>query len=418
MSAEIQPSLRLEIGHVLFIDIVGYSKLLINEQSEMLQTLNEVVRGTEQARAADRAGKLIRLPSGDGMALVFRDRPEAPAQCALEICAALKSRPEVRVRMGIKSGPVNEIVDVNERANIAGGGINLAQRIMDCGDADHILLSKRVADDLAQYREWQPRLHDLGECEVKHGMVVSVVNLHTGDLGNPAVPTKLQQHREARSAPKVSDATRQARRRKDMLTGLALVMAFALPIAYWFYKPPIPKGTPTSGTSPSAALATLPEKRIAVLPFKPLTAENRDLVLELGMADTLIAKLGNSREVRMGERNYPEAIVEFKKARDFSGGNSEAISMIGYVAAIAGDRAQAEAVLAELNSLSTQRYVPPHNIAVLHLGLAQLDECFAWLEKAYEDHDVRLSFLRVDPKWDPVRSDPRFISILKRIGLD
>src|SRR5256714_4709226 len=166
MSAEIKKEIKLEIGHVLFIDIVGYSKLLINEQSEQIQTLKEIVRGTEQFRLAQAEGKLLRLPTGDGGALVFRNSPEAPALCALEIGKELKNHPELRVRMGIHSGPVNEITDLNEQANIAGAGINIAQRVMDCGDAGHILLSKRVADDLAQYPRWRSFLHDLGECEV------------------------------------------------------------------------------------------------------------------------------------------------------------------------------------------------------------------------------------------------------------
>src|SRR5438093_11956211 len=164
------PEVKFEIAHVLFIDIVGYSKLLINEQSEQLQTLKEIVRGTEQFRLAEAEGKLLRLPTGDGGALVFRTNPEAPVLCAMEISKALKSHPELRVRMGIHSGPVNEINDLNEQANIAGAGINIAQRVLDCGDAGHILLSRHVAEDLEQYRQWQPCLHDLGECEVKHGV--------------------------------------------------------------------------------------------------------------------------------------------------------------------------------------------------------------------------------------------------------
>jgi class 3 adenylate cyclase len=160
--------LRLEIAHVLFIDIVGYSKLLINEQHEMLQKLNQIVRGTEAFQSGEAAGKLIRFPTGDGMALVFSTTPDAPVQCALQISKALQSHPELEVRMGVHSGPVSGIMDVNDRSNIAGTGINMAQRIMDCGDAGHILLSKRVAEDLEQFRQWRPHLHDLGECEVKH----------------------------------------------------------------------------------------------------------------------------------------------------------------------------------------------------------------------------------------------------------
>src|SRR5216117_473467 len=192
MPAERSPEVKFEIGHVLFIDIVGYSKLLINEQSDQIQKLKAIVRGTEQVRLAEAEGKLIRLPTGDGGALVFRTSPEAPVLCAMEISKELKHHPELRVRMGIHSGPVNEVTDLNEQANIAGAGINIAQRVMNCGDAGHILVSKRVADDLEQYPRWRSHLHDLGECEVKHGLRVGVVNLYDGDIGNRQIPKKLQ----------------------------------------------------------------------------------------------------------------------------------------------------------------------------------------------------------------------------------
>src|SRR6266498_4402745 len=188
MPTEPALDVKFEIGHVLFIDIVGYSKLLINQQSEQMQKLREIVRGTDQFRTAEAEGKLLRLPTGDGGALVFRTSPEAPVLCALEISKALKSHPELPVCMGIHSGPVNEITDLNEQANIAGAGINIAQRVMDCGDAGHILLSKRVADDLEEYAQWRSLLHELGECEVKHGARISVVNLYTDNLGNPELP--------------------------------------------------------------------------------------------------------------------------------------------------------------------------------------------------------------------------------------
>src|SRR3989441_4521179 len=193
MSSEQSSDVKFEIGHVLFIDIVGYSKLLINEQSEQIQKLKEIVRGTEQFRLAEAEGKLLRLPTGDGGALVFRNSPEAPVLCAVEISKERKKHSELRVRMGIHSGPVNEVTDLNEQANIAGAGINMAQRVMDCGDAGHILLSQRVAEDLAQYGQWQPQLHDLGEVEVKHGVRVHVFNLYNKEVGNPDVPEKLRQ---------------------------------------------------------------------------------------------------------------------------------------------------------------------------------------------------------------------------------
>src|SRR5712675_397728 len=192
MPAEIKKEIELEIGHVLFIDIVGYSKLLIDEQRDYLHTLNEVVRRTDSFRAADAAGKLTRLPTGDGMALVFATTPDAPVSCAIEISNALRSHPELRVRMGIHSGPVSGTTDVNDRSNVAGAGINLAQRVMDCGDAGHILLSKHVADDLSQDGRWRPQLHELGECPVKHGVGVFIVNLYSDKIGNPQLPEKVK----------------------------------------------------------------------------------------------------------------------------------------------------------------------------------------------------------------------------------
>src|SRR5438477_5390440 len=203
MTSERSPDVKFEIGHVLFIDIVGYSKLLITEQSEQIQKLKQIVRGTEQVHLAEAEGKLLRLPTGDGGALVFRTSPEAPVLCAMEISKALKNHHELHVRMGIHSGPVNEVTDLNEQTNIAGAGINMAQRVMDCGDAGHILLSQRVADDLGQYRQWQPQLHDLGEVEVKHGVRVRVFNLYSKELGNPGVPEKLRQ------AKRQTDVTRR-----------------------------------------------------------------------------------------------------------------------------------------------------------------------------------------------------------------
>jgi class 3 adenylate cyclase len=179
---------RLEIAHVLFIDIVEYSKLLTDEQSEALQELNQIVRNTEAVREAETAGQLIILPTGDGMALAFTGSVEGPAECALEVSRALRAQPSLPVRMGIHSGPVQYVRDANARENISGVGINVARRVMDCGDAGHILVSKRFAGDLAQHRRWQPYLHDLGDVEVKHGVVVSLVNLYAETIGNPAPP--------------------------------------------------------------------------------------------------------------------------------------------------------------------------------------------------------------------------------------
>ena len=193
MPTEIKKKIELEVVHVLFLDIVGYSKRLTNEQQTLIDQLNQVVRGSEEFQNAEAAGRLIKIPTGDGMALVFYKSPAQPVECALEISRTLKTYPELRVRMGVHSGPVSAVTDLNDRTNAAGIGINIAQRVMDCGDAGHILLSQRVAEDLAQYGEWQSQLHDLGEVEVKHGVRVHVFNLHNKELGNPEVPEKLRQ---------------------------------------------------------------------------------------------------------------------------------------------------------------------------------------------------------------------------------
>jgi class 3 adenylate cyclase len=197
MAAMRQSERHLEIAHILFIDVVGYSKLLVNEQREVVQELNQVVRKTPQFRKSEAAGKLIRIPVGDGMALVFFQTPEEPVQCAMEIARALRTHPRLPLRMGVHSGPVDQMKDVNERINVAGTGINTAKRVMDCGDAGHILLSERVADDLGQDSLWRPHLHELGEIEVKYGTKLGIVNLYTPELGNPQPPERLPKRQAA-----------------------------------------------------------------------------------------------------------------------------------------------------------------------------------------------------------------------------
>src|SRR5437899_2927681 len=249
MPSESSSEVKFEIGHVLFIDIVGYSKLLINQQSEQMQTLREIVRGTEQFRTAEAEGKLLRLPTGDGGALVFRTSPEAPVRCALEISKELKKHPELRVRMGIHSGAVNEISDLNEQANIAGAGINVAQRVMDCGDAGHILLSKHVADDLEQYPRWRAYLHDLGECEVKHGVRIGLANLYDSEVGSAQLPKRFQALKKHRARVRWA----------AMAIGLLVVAALAAVVLSFVRK------------GPARSLATAVEKSIAVLPFENLS---------------------------------------------------------------------------------------------------------------------------------------------------
>src|SRR5438552_4775210 len=281
MPDEQKTQLRLEIAHVLFMDIVGYSKLLIDEQSETLQELNEIVRKTDAVRVAEAAGQLIFLPTGDGMALVFTGSVEEPVECALQISQRLRAQPSLPVRMGIHSGPVHHVADVNQRENIAGAGINIAQRVMDCGDAGHILLSKRVADDLAQYRRWQPYLHELGDFEVKHGVVVSVVNLYADVVGNPNPPERLK-HGKRLPQRAVSSGREK---RSPMLLPLLVVgfMVFTLAVLGIIFAPAILKQTrarqpttpaPAVPTTPSAA--SFPEKSIAVLPFENLSSDKEN----------------------------------------------------------------------------------------------------------------------------------------------
>ena len=251
-----EPHLHLEIAHVLFMDVVGYSKLLVNEQREIMQQLNQLVRKTAQFQTSEANGKLISIPSGDGMALVFFQSLEEPVQCALEISRLLKNYPRLRLRMGVHSGPVDQIKDVNDRLNVAGAGINFAQRVMDCGDAGHILVSKRVADDLAQDSLWQPLLHELGEIEVKHGVRLGIVNLYNAELGNPHAPQKL---------------SRQAPPAKEPLVS-------------------------------STAVPEIPQKSIAVLAFVNMSNDPENEFFSDGIAEEIINALTKVKALRVAAR--------------------------------------------------------------------------------------------------------------------
>src|SRR3989475_7694586 len=301
MATEIKKEIQLEIAHVLFIDIVGYSKLLIDEQRDYLHTLNEVVRETDSFRAAEAAGKLTRLPTGDGMALVFATTPDAPVSCALQISKALRSHQELRVRMGIHSGPVSGITDVNDRSNVAGAGINMAQRVMDCGDAGHILLSKHVADDLEQYRQWRSHLHDLGECEVKHDVRVHVVNLYTDELGNPETPEKFQQTKVTQPAPAaaVSEAKPTRRRPGALIAALVITLAIAAAGFYIFSHRAGPKAPP-SATAP--APVAIPEKSIAVMPFENLSRDPDNAYFADGIQDEILTRVSKIADLKVISR--------------------------------------------------------------------------------------------------------------------
>jgi TolB-like protein/Flp pilus assembly protein TadD len=717
MPPESESSPKVEIAHVLTMDVVEYSTLLITEQSRIMAQLTEIVQSTARFRQADAEDKLLRLPTGDGMALVFFNDSEAPIECAMEISAAVKAHPHIRLRMGIHSGPVNQIVDVNNRSNIAGAGIDVAQRVMDCGDAGHILLSKRVADDLAPYPRWNPHLHDLGECEVKHGRKVSLVNFYNDKIGNPEPPNKCQ---EQKGKPEADGHPRSRRLTSLSFVAAALLAFIALGlILFRWVGTPLRRGAvrvQSDAQDGRRSAASLPSsKSIAVLPFENLShdpenayfadgiqeeiltrlskiadlkvisrtstqryksaptnlseiakqlgvahilegtvqkaadqvrvnvqlinaendshvwadkfdrkltdifaveseiatkiaaalqakltgAEQRALASRptenseahqlylkglyfwnkktpdghrksieyfnqaiekdpnyalayAGLADTYLglpfdsdarpreafpkaeaaaerslaidntlaeahaslawvkfnyewdfsgAEEGLTRAIAlnpnyalvhnryarylsvMGRHQeavadakrareldplsliintnvgqalfwarqydqvieelrktleidsnfwvahlflgkayeqkamYPEAIAALQKARELSGGSSQTISMLGYVYAVSGRRSEAQHALDELNDQSKQRYVPPYDIAMVYAGLGERDQFFQWLEKAYEDRNQFMTLLKVEPKFDPIRSDPRFQDLLRRVGL-
>src|SRR5438874_12574858 len=263
--AEPTPDLQLEIAHLLLIDVVGYSKLPVNEQIELLQELKQIVRSTESFRAAEARNELIRVPTGDGMALLFFHNPEEPVRCALEISRTLKDHPHIQVRMGVHSGPVSQVTDVNDRTNIAGAGINIAQRVMDCGDAGHILLSKHLADDLAEYRHWRPHLHDLGECEVKYGLRLHLVNLYKDNLGNPHLPDKLKRGKRWKQAAVPVRPISAPRWPKSVLMIAMLGSAVALAVSFLTF---FHRASPTSAEKFSEIAVPVLEKSIAVLPFE------------------------------------------------------------------------------------------------------------------------------------------------------
>src|SRR5437660_2965535 len=286
MSTAVKKEIQLEIAHVLFIDIVGYSKLSVNEQHAAVEELNQIVRAPEQFERAENANRLLKIPTGDGMALAFYTSPEARAQCAVEISRTLKEHPRLQLRMGIHSGPVGGLVDVNERANLAGAGLNMAQRVMDCGDAGHILLSKHVAEDLEEYEKWRPLLHDLGTCEVKHGVRVGITNLYDNKIGNSQLPKKLQAVKRHR-----------ARMRGAAMTAALLALAAIVAGAVMF--------------SRNRVQSTLvaPEKSIAVLPFENLSEEKANEFFADGVQDEILTGLSRVAELKVISRT---SVMQYK----------------------------------------------------------------------------------------------------------
>jgi serine/threonine-protein kinase len=320
MSVEVKKEIELEIAYVLFVDIVGYSKLVTSEQHRLLELLNKIVRDSEHFRAAETKHRLITVPTGDGMALVFYNTPAAPVECAMEISSAASEHPELQLRMGIHSGPVSGVVDVSGRANIAGAGINIAQRVMDCGDAGHILVSKHMAEDLEQYGHWKQHLHDLGEAEVKHGSRVSVVNLYTEELGNPEVPQKFVQARHKAAAVPIAEKPKASR---NWMIGATAIIVAALAAGAYFLsrhstpgagsaatsRAPVASPAAVSSAGPATAPTALPEKSIAVLPFENLSDEKQNAYFTDGVQDEILTDLAKIADLKVISRT---SVMQYK----------------------------------------------------------------------------------------------------------
>src|SRR5499427_5915291 len=287
MSTETGKQIALEIAHVLFIDIVGYSKLSINEQGAAVDELNHIVRASDQFQKAEASDRLIKIPTGDGMALVFYTSVEAPVQCAVEISRVVREHPRPQLRMGVHSGPVSGVIDVTGRSNLTGGGLNIAQRVMECADAGHILLSKRVAEDLEEYEQWRPLLHDLGTCEVKHGARVGVVNLYADQVGNPQLPKKFQALEKHRHRLRWAAMTAALLAIAVIIAGIAMV----------------------SRNRARSTLAAAPEKSIAVLPFENLSEEKQNEYFADGVQDEILTDLAKIADLKVISRG---SVMQYK----------------------------------------------------------------------------------------------------------
>ncbi len=289
MAPEVKKDIELEIAHVLFIDIVGYSKLSTDEQHARLAELNQIVRDSEQFQKAQADNRLLKIPTGDGMALVFYKSPEEPAQCAFEISRALREHPRLQIRMGIHSGPVSGVVDVTERMNVAGAGINMAQRVMDCGDAGHIMLSKHVADDLEAYERWRPLLHELGQCEVKHSVRVHVTNLYSDEIGNPQLPKKFQ------------DLKKRRARVRWVKAAIGLVVLVGVVAGAFFF----------GLRKPTRSAFSAVGKSIAVLPFENRSEEKQNEYFADGVQDEILTDLARIADLKVISRT---SVMQYKTA--------------------------------------------------------------------------------------------------------
>src|SRR5437773_7187401 len=294
MPAEIKQEIALEIAHILFIDIVAYSKMASDDQRAAIEQLNQIVQSTDEYRKEESENRLLKIPTGDSMALIFYHSPEDPVECALEISRVLKEQhSDLRLRMGVNSGPVSGVVDVNGHANVAGGGINMAQRVMDCGDAGHILLSKRVAEDLEQFKHWRPHLFHLGECEVKHGEKIEIVKLFTAELGNSERPKRLAMPAEKTEVAPVA-VERPPSRKPAVIIAVCVAIAALLIGGLLFWQRQSPKI--------SAIASAIPEKSIAVMPFENLSRDPDNAYFADGIQDEILTRLAKIADLKVISR--------------------------------------------------------------------------------------------------------------------
>src|SRR6266436_2221677 len=294
MAAEVKKEIALEIAHVLFVDIVAYSKMASDDQRAAIEKLNQIVQSTDEFRKEESENRLLKLATGDGMALIFYHSPEDPVECALEISRAIKEQhSKLRLRMGVHSGPVSGVLDVNGRANVAGAGINTAQRVMDCGDAGHILLSKRVAEDLEQFKHWRPHLYHIGECEVKHGEKIEIVNLFTAELGNSERPKRMAMPAQQTDFGPVRRA-RAPSSKPVFIIAASVATAVLVVGSFLFWQRQQPKS--------SALASAIPEKSVAVMPFENLSRDPDNAYFADGIQDEILTRLAKIADLKVISR--------------------------------------------------------------------------------------------------------------------
>ena len=254
--------LDLETGHILFIDIVGLARMLALEQQESLHKLSQIIRNTDAGKTTEE--ELPRLSTGSGLALAFATTADAAVRCAMQISTGWRTYPELKLRMGIHTGPVNRMTEANDRIGVAGPGVNVARRVTDCGDTGHILLSRHAVERLSDRSHWQPYLHDLGECEVTNGEVIAVVNFYTDEVGNSSPPKRFKRKNGAHLATNDKVLLSPIPARYTLLS-ILFFSAVAIAISYWVFYP----------SADSNSAKNLPGPEVQILTASPATPPAR-----------------------------------------------------------------------------------------------------------------------------------------------